>query len=243
MGPRAQPESLPPLPLSPGRFIGIIVFPVRKRYRVSHAISQNMKAIAINGSPRKGGNTEYLLKKVLEPIGAAGIKTELIQIGGKAVRGCVACYKCRERKDSKCANKTDIVNKCIDKMVEADAIILGSPTYFAGMTAEMKALVDRAGMVARVNGFLFARKIGCAVSVNRRAGAINVMDAINHMFLISKMIVPGSTYWNFGVGMNEGDVKGDAEALENMNDLGQTIAWLLKSLNSLNSLNSLKAQA
>jgi len=189
-----------------------------------------MKAIAINGSPRKGGNTEYLLRKVLEPISKAGIKTELIQIGGKPVRGYLACYKCRQRKDSRCANKTDLVNKCIDKMIEADAIILGSPTYFACMTAEMKALIDRAGMVARVNDFLFARKIGCAVVANRRAGATNVMDSINHMFLMSKMIVPGSTYWNFGVGLDKGDVKNDTEALENMKDLGTTIAWLLKSL-------------
>ena len=194
------------------------------------AIDSNheMKVIAINGSPRKGGNTEYLLKKVLEPISQAGIKTELIQIGGKPVRGCLACYKCRDRKDRKCANKTDIVNRCIDKMIEADAIILGSPTYFACMTAEMKALIDRAGMVARVNGFLFARKIGCAVTANRRAGAPNVVDSINHMFLISKMIIPGSTYWNLGVGMDKEDVKEDREALENMKDLGESIVWLLQ---------------
>ena len=187
-----------------------------------------MKAIAINGSPRKGGNTEYLLRKVLEPIGEAGIKTELIQVGGKPVRGCLACYKCRERKDRKCANKSDVVNRCIEKMIEADAIILGSPTYFACMTAEMKALIDRAGMVARVNDFLFSRKIGCAVVANRRGGALNVVDSINHMFLISKMIVPGSTYWNFGVGMDKEDVKNDKEALENMKDLGERIAWLMK---------------
>ena len=189
-----------------------------------------MKALAINGSPRRGGNTEYLLKKVLEPIAKAGIKTELIQIGGKPVRGCLACYKCRDKKNSKCANGSDLVNKCIDKMIEADAIILGSPTYFACMTAEMKALIDRAGMVARVNDFLFARKIGCSVVVNRRGGALNVMDSINHMFLMSKMIVPGSTYWNFGTAMDKGDVKNDKEALENMTDLGQTIAWLINSL-------------
>jgi len=190
----------------------------------------NMKTIAINGSPRKGGNTEFLLKKVLEPIGEAGIKTELIQIGGKQVHGCMACYKCVENKDSRCAIKTDIVNEYISKMIESDAIILGSPTYFAGMTSEMKALIDRAGFVAFANGRLFSRKIGAAVVVNRRGGATNVMDSINHMFLMSRMIVPGSTYWNFGVGMEKGDVEKDVEALENMKDLGETIAWLAKSL-------------
>jgi len=189
-----------------------------------------MKAIAINGSPRKGGNTEILLRKVLEPIAEAGIKTELIQIGGKQVRGCLACYKCWKTKDSKCSNTTDVVNKLIAKMIEADAIILGSPTYFACMTPEMKALIDRAGMVARANGHLFSHKIGAAVVANRRGGATNVMDSINHMFLMSKMIVPGSTYWNFGVGLEKGDVEKDTEALENMKDLGETIAWLVTSL-------------
>ena len=189
-----------------------------------------MKVIAINGSPRKGGNTEYLLKKVLEPIADAGIETELVQIGGQQVRGCMACYQCLKNKDSRCANDTDIVNEFIGKMIEADAIILGSPTYFADMTSEMKALIDRAGFVARANDNLFSRKIGAAVVVNRRGGAISVMDSINHMFLMSRMIVPGSTYWNFGVGLQPGDVEKDTEALENMKDLGGTIAWLIKSL-------------
>jgi multimeric flavodoxin WrbA len=189
-----------------------------------------MKAIAFNGSPRKGGNTEFLLRKVLEPISEAGIETELVQIGGKLVRGCMGCYKCRENKNSKCVIDTDMINDCIGKMIQADAIILGSPTYFAGMTSEMKALIDRAGFVAGSNGRLFARKIGAGVVVHRRGGATSVLDSINHMFLISRMIVPGSTYWNFGVGREKGEVENDSEALANMKDLGETIAWLVKSL-------------
>jgi len=189
-----------------------------------------MKAIAFNGSPRAGGNTEFMLKKVLEPIGEAGIETELVQIGGKQVRGCSACYKCRENKDFRCAITTDMVNECIGKMIEADAIILGSPTYFAGMTSEMKALIDRAGFVAGSNGRMFSRKIGAAVVVNRRGGATSVLDSINHMFLMSRMIVPGSTYWNFGIGREKGEVENDAEAMGNMKDLGETIVWLIKSL-------------
>jgi multimeric flavodoxin WrbA len=191
-----------------------------------------MKAIAFNGSPRQGGNTEFLLKKVLEPISEAGIETELVQIGNKQIRGCMGCYRCRENKNLKCAITTDMVNECIGKMIAADAIILGSPTYFADMTSDMKALIDRAGFVAGANGRLFSRKIGAAVVVNRRGGATNVMDSINHMFLISRMIVPGSTYWNFGVGRDKGEVEKDAEALANMKDLGETIAWLVKSLHS-----------
>ena len=189
-----------------------------------------MKVIAINGSPREGGNTDFLLRKVLEPIAEAGIETELMQIGGKQVRGCLGCYQCRIKKNGRCANNTDVVNEFIGKMIEADAIILGSPTYFADMTAEMKALIDRAGFVALANGGLFARKIGAAVVVNRRGGATSVLDSINHMFLMSRMIVPGSTYWNFGVGLDRGDVANDEEALRNMQDLGGTIAWLIRNL-------------
>jgi len=187
-----------------------------------------MKVIAINGSPRAGGNTEILLQRVLAPVKESGIDTELVQLGGKQVRGCTACYGCLKNQDKKCTINTDIVNECIGKILEADAVILGSPTYFAGMTSEMKGLIDRAGLVAKVNGNLFSRKIGAAVTVNRRGGAVNVIDSINHMFLMSRMIVPGSTYWNFGVGREKGEVEKDAEALENMKDLGETIAWMIK---------------
>jgi multimeric flavodoxin WrbA len=189
-----------------------------------------MKAVAFNGSPRRGGNTEFLLKKVLEPISEAGIETELVQIGGRPLRGCTACNRCIENQDARCAVKSDMVNDCIAKMIAADAILLGSPTYFAGMSAELKALIDRAGFVAAVNGGLFSRKIGAAVVANRRGGATSVLDSIYHMFLMSRMIVPGSTYWNFGVALDKGDVENDEEALRNMRDLGETIAWLLKSL-------------
>ena len=189
-----------------------------------------MKVIAINGSPRKGGNTEYLLNKVLEPISEAGIETELLQIGGKQIRGCTACYNCVRNQDAKCSVTKDKMNDYIGKMIEAEAIILGSPSYFADMTSEMKALIDRSGMVAVANGGLFARKIGAAVVANRRGGAVNVMDSINHMFLMNRMIVPGSTYWNFGFGSVKGEVANDEEAMRNMKDLGETIAWLVKTI-------------
>ncbi|HPS54989.1 MAG TPA: flavodoxin family protein [Sedimentisphaerales bacterium] len=187
-----------------------------------------MKVVAFNGSPRNGGNTEYLLKTLLDTISQEGIETELVQIGGKLIRGCTACGKCIEKQNKKCAINNDIVNECIEKMIEADGIIFGSPSYFADMSSETKALIDRAGFVAFANGRLFARKIGAAVVAQRKGGAINVFDSINHMFLMSRMIVPGSTYWNFGCGMDKGDIANDTEAIENMKDLGQTIAWLIK---------------
>jgi multimeric flavodoxin WrbA len=191
-----------------------------------------MKVVAFNGSPRKDGNTAALLRKVLSPVARAGIDTELVQVGGLPVRGCAACYHCFQAKDRRCAIQNDIVNACIEKMLAADGIVMGSPTYFAGMTAEMKALVDRAGLVSVANGRLFSRKIGAAVTVNRRGGAVNVVDGINHMFLMSRMIVPGSTYWNFGVGLQPGDVENDSEAIDNMHDLGETIAWLVKKISA-----------
>jgi multimeric flavodoxin WrbA len=189
-----------------------------------------MKAIAINGSPRPGGNTEIMLKKVLEPLEAAGWSTEYRQIGGKPVRGCMACFKCVEKKNGRCVIESDVVNEYLELMYAADAIILGSPTYFADVTSELKALIDRAGFVALANGGAFSGKIGAAVVAVRRGGATHVFDTINHMFLISSMIVPGSLYWNLGMGLDKGDVLGDSEALRNMGHLGQTIAWLGKAM-------------
>jgi len=190
-----------------------------------------MKVVAFNGSPSSEGNTVMLLRKVLSPIARAGIDTELVQVGGTSPSGCTACYRCFMDKNRRCAINTDLVNDCIAKMIEADGIIMGSPSYFAGMTSDLKALLDRAGLVAVANGNLFSRKVGAAVAVHRRGGAVNVFDAINHMFLMSRMIVPGSTYWNFGVGLEPGDVAEDDEATKNMHDLGETIVWLLKRLN------------
>jgi len=189
-----------------------------------------MKALAINGSPRKGGNTENLLKQVLAPLAAAGWETELIQLGGKEVHGCKACYHCFDTKDKQCSQKDDLFNQCLDKMVAADAIILGSPTYFTDVSAEMKALLDRAGLVALANGGLFRGKIGAAVVAVRRGGGTHAFDTINHMFLMSGAIVPGSTYWNLGFGLEKGDVARDDEAARNMADLGGTIAWLGKAI-------------
>lgn len=185
-----------------------------------------MKAIAINGSPRKGGNTEVLLKAALEPLAQAGWDTELVRIGGKDIHGCRACFKCWETQDKRCVFGKDAFNAVFEKALDADALILGSPTYFADVSAEMKAFMDRAGFVSMANGCLLAGKIGAAVVAVRRGGATHVFDTMNHLFQISQMVLPGSTYWNMGYGLEPGKVAGDAEALRNMNQLGQAIAWL-----------------
>jgi len=192
-----------------------------------------MKAVAINGSARENGNTALLLGYVMEELSKEGIGTELIQLAGKPIRGCAACRKCFNNQDRRCAISDDIVNEVIGKMDAADAIILGSPTYFTDVTAEMKALIDRAGFVAKANGDMFRRKVGAAVVAVRRAGSTHAFDTINHFFLIEQMIVPGSSYWNMGIGLNIGDVEKDEEGIRTMRTLGQNMAWVMKALRSM----------
>ncbi len=185
-----------------------------------------MKALAVNGSPRKGGNTEILLRNVLAPLEQAGWETRLLQVGGGKINGCIACYTCFENKDLRCAVTKDACNDVLAEVWTSDALIFGSPTYFTDVSAEMKALLDRLGLVSLANGGALRGKIGAAVVAVRRGGGTHVFDTINHMFLMSSMIVPGSSYWNLGFGLNKGDVLQDAEGLRNMRHLGRTIAWL-----------------
>ncbi len=189
-----------------------------------------MKVLAISGSARLEGNTALLVRQVFQELQADGIETELVQLAGKALHGCRACYACFERKNGLCAWSDDFVNECIAKMTLADAIILASPTYYTDVSAEMKALIDRAGMVAGANGGLFRRKAGAAVVAVRRSGAIHAFDTLNHFFLIAEMIVPGSSYWNIGVGRDIGQVAGDGEGMGIMRDLGRNLAWLLRRI-------------
>jgi multimeric flavodoxin WrbA len=191
-----------------------------------------MKVIAFNGSARKDGNTAILLRYALCEMEKEGIETELIQLSGKKIHGCLACRTCSQRQDGLCSQKDDAGNECIGKMAAADGILLGSPTYVADISPEIKALIDRACMVGKANRGLFRRKVGAAVVAVRRAGAIHAFDALNHFFLISEMIIPGSSYWNIGIGREKGDVEGDTEGIETMKVLGQNMAWLLKRLHA-----------
>ncbi|MFH7320690.1 flavodoxin family protein [Desulfurivibrio sp. D14AmB] len=189
-----------------------------------------MKVVAFSGSARKGGNTATLLNGVLAELTAAGIETELVELAGKPVSGCIACYKCFKNKDRRCAVGKDIINDCLAKMEAADGIILGSPTYFADVSAGMKALIERCGMVARANNDMFKRKVGAGVVAVRRAGAYHVFSSLNAFFLIGQMIVVGSSYWNIGIGREAGEVSQDLEGIKTMNDLGRNMAWLLQQL-------------
>jgi multimeric flavodoxin WrbA len=189
-----------------------------------------MFAIGINGSPRKNGNTELLLKEVLSELDGAGWETELVKVGGTSIRGCIACEKCFENKNNECAVKKDVFNEIFAKMLKADAMILGSPTYFAAASAAIKALIERAGYVAYANNHAFSGKIGTAVVAVRRGGATHAYDTINHMFQMSRMIIPGSTYWNMGFGLDKGEVLDDQEGMMNMRHIGKCIDWLGQSI-------------
>ena len=189
-----------------------------------------MKVVAFSGSARKGGNTARMLETVMAELTAEGIDTELVELAGRPPRGCIACYQCFKNKNRRCAVEDDMINDCLAKMEEADGIILGSPTYFADVSAGMKALIERCGMVARANNDMFRRKAGAGVVAVRRGGAYHVFSSLNAFFLIGQMIVVGSSYWNIGIGKDPGEVAGDAEGIKTMQDLGRNMAWLLKKI-------------
>jgi len=189
-----------------------------------------MKVIAFNGSSRKDGNTATMIRWVFGELEKEGIETELYQMKGKKINGCIACFKCMQNRNQRCSVENDVLNECIEKMVEADGMILASPVYFADVTPQIKSLIDRSGMVGIANGGMFRRKVGASVVAARRGGAIHTFDSLNHFFFISQMIVPGSSYWNMGFGLQPGDVEKDEEAKGTMVTLGQNMAWLLKKI-------------
>ena len=190
-----------------------------------------MKVVGFNGSGRKDGNTFFMLQTVLDELQNEGIETELIQLAEREpLQGCTACHKCMQRKNMKCAIESDPFNDYFEKISKADGLLLGSPVYFSDVTAGMKALIERCGFVGRANGGVLKRKVGAGVVAVRRAGSNHTLASINYLFLISEMIVPGSSYWNMAIGRRPGDVLEDAEGLETMKTLGRNMAWLLKKI-------------
>ena len=189
-----------------------------------------MKVILFNGSPRKKGNTNYCLNIVKQELESEGIECELIWIGSERLNGCLACYKCSEKMDKKCNQTDDKMNEYIAKMIAADGIIIGSPTYFSNVSTNVKALIERAGFVCKRNGGLLKHKVGAAVVAVRRQGANHVFSSINFFFLIAEMFVVGSSYWNLGMGLEPGNVKDDEEGIDTFKNLGKNMAFLLKKL-------------
>ena len=192
-----------------------------------------MKVVAISSSPRRDGNTAILLRHVLAELDGAGIETELVQLAGKSLSGCTGCLKCATALDNHCHGvKDDGVNECIDKMLAADGILLGTPVFFGDANATMRALIERTGYATRKNGNPLARKVGAAVIAVRRGGAMHAFDSVNHFFQIAAMVVVGSSYWNFGIGGEAGAVESDAEGLQTMHNLGINMAWVLGKLSA-----------
>lgn len=189
-----------------------------------------MKVIAFNGSARKDGNTALLVKKVFAELENEGIETELVQLAGQPIRGCTACRSCWKNQDGRCVIDADPVNAVLEKMLVADGIILASPTYFADISSEMKALIDRTGMTMRANGNPLRRKVGAGVVAERRGGGMHALHSLQNYFLINEMIVPGSCYWNVVFGREIGEVEQDEEGMTIMQTLGKNMAWLLDKL-------------
>ncbi len=188
-----------------------------------------IKVVAFNGSPRQDGNTAQALKVVLGELKKEGIDTELVQLRPLKIGECTACGECEKSKDKRCVLKDDC-NPLIEKMLAADGILMGSPTYFAGMASKLKALIDRAGMVACSNDQMLAKKVGAPVIAIRRQGATDVYHGICNFFAINSMFMVGSTYWNMAIGLEPGDVAKDDEGQETLRNLGQNMAWLLKKI-------------
>lgn len=189
-----------------------------------------MKVVALNGSARKDGNTAILINLVFDELKKEGIKTELIQLAGNPIQGCIACYKCFKNKNRRCSVDKDMLNDIIEKMLQADGIILGSPTYFSDVSSGMRAFIERCGFVARANDYMFKYKVGAGVVAVRRAGAIPAFNSIMLFLHYMQMMIPGSSYWNIAIGRDPGEVLKDEEGVQTMKTLGQNMAWLLKKV-------------
>ncbi len=187
-----------------------------------------MKVVAINGSPHKEGNTWHALKLVTKVLEQEGIETEIINIGNKEIRGCIACNRCLVKRNEQCVLPGDEVNNCIQKMKEADGILLGSPVHYSAMSATMKSFLDRAFYVAGSNNGLFRHKVGASVVAVRRSGGVTTFDQLNNFLIYSEMVIPASNYWNVIHGTSPGEALKDEEGVQIMQVLGKNMAWLLK---------------
>ena len=188
-----------------------------------------LKAIAVNGSPRVGGNTEKLLSVALDVLKTGGVETTYAKVGGEIIRGCIACGKCRENMDGKCVLQGDIADELIPQIQQSDIIILGAPVYFGSAPAELKALIDRTGYVSRPLKLL-ERKLGGPVAVARRAGQNFTYAQLMYWYMVNGLIVPGSTYWNVGVAKGKGEIVDDKESLVTIENFAQNLLWLGKKL-------------
>ncbi len=186
-----------------------------------------MKTLGIVGSPRKGGNTELLMKHTLKVIEDEGIETELLSLAGKDIRPCNACMACR--KDESCPIEDDLM-PIYRKMKEADAIIIGSPVYFQGSSSLVRAFMERAGYVSNQHGRVFAGKVGGPLVVTRRSAMSLGYAQMLLWFTGQRFFIPGATAT--ATARDKGDVLKDEEGMNNARDFGRGVALLLKKLNA-----------
>jgi multimeric flavodoxin WrbA len=187
-----------------------------------------MKVIAINGSPKKEGNTHQALKMVGDELLASGIEFEILHVGHKLIHGCTACGKCAANKDEKCSIRTDDLNQWLQIIKSADGIIIGSPVYYSGVAGTMKCFLDRLFYVSGANGNLMRHKVAAAVVAVRRTGGSSTLDCLNHYLTYAEMILATSNYWNVIHGRLPDEVSQDGEGVQIMRVLGKNMAWLLK---------------
>ena len=186
-----------------------------------------MKTLLINGSPHKEGNTALALKEVASALEAEGIETEIFWLGTSPVRGCVACGVCASKKLGRCVFDDDVCNRLVERMLEADAIVIGSPTYYGQPAGALLAVLQRAFYSARrtVEG-----KPVASVAVCRRGGSTAAFQCMNMPFEMLNCLVVGSQYWNIAFGRQLGEARQDAEGMQTMRTLGRNMAWLLKNI-------------
>ena len=189
-----------------------------------------MKVVAFNGSPKEKGNTYHALKMVGEELEKEGIEFEIVHVGNKMVRGCIACNGCAKNRNEECVLAEDDVNVWIQKLKNADGVLLGSPVHFASLGATMKAFLDRAFYVASVNGGMFRHKVGASVVAVRRSGGVPTFDQLNNYLNYSEMVMPSTNYWSVIHGLKPGGVEQDEEGKQIMRILGKNMAWWLKML-------------
>lgn len=189
-----------------------------------------MKVLGISGSPRPGGNTVLIVQTALDVLAAEGIQTELISLADRPIKPCTGCLGCATAEGVCCVQEDPAFEGMVERFIEADGVLVGSPVYFGSATPQTMSLLDRVGYVSRQNNNFLRRKVGAAIAVARRAGQNFTFAQINYFFLISEMIVPGSTYWNIAFGREKGEVAADSEGIETVKRLAANMAWLMKKL-------------
>lgn len=187
-----------------------------------------MKAVAFNGSPNEKGNTYHAIQMVVDELEKEGIETEILHVGNKAIRGCLACGQCSKKKNEQCIQANDEVNEWIQKMKLADSIILGSPVHFSAIGGTMKSFLDRVFYVTGVNNSMLRHKVGAAVVAVRRSGGLPTFNQLNNFLCYAEMLLPTSNYWNVIHGTRPGEATQDEEGRQIMQTLGRNMAWLMK---------------